>query len=161
MPPQVVIVSPGWDQRINQKAWTVTGTATDDVEVAAVQVQLNDGPWLPASGLTNWTAQVTLIEGANTISAYALDNRGQASATNRVSVILGGPWLTITPTQTNSLVVSWQLPADGWVLESTNRFPVVSNAWPQISPPYQTNSVRAWIVVPSPTGSTFFRLHKH
>jgi hypothetical protein len=160
MRPQVIIVSPTWDQQINNPACTVTGTATDDVEVASVQVQLNDGPWLPASGLTNWTAQVNLIQGVNTIRAYAVDNRGQFSATNSVSVVLGGPWLTITPTETNSLVVSWPLPADGWVLEWTNRVPVVSGAWPQISPPYQINAVQAWIVVPAPTGNGFYRLHK-
>jgi hypothetical protein len=160
MRPQVIIVSPAWDQRINNPACTVTGTATDDVEVASVQVQLNNGPWLPPSGLTNWTAQVTLVQGINTIRAYAVDNRGQFSATNSVSVILGGPWLTIAPTETNSLVVSWPLPADGWVLEWTNRVPVVSNTWPQISPPYQTNAVQAWIVVPAPTDNGFYRLHK-
>jgi hypothetical protein len=75
-------------------------------------------------------------------------------------VVLGGPWLTIAPTETNSLVVSWPLPADGWVLEWTNRVPVVSGTWPQISPPYQTNAVQAWIVVPAPTGNGFYRLHK-
>jgi NHL repeat/Bacterial Ig domain len=160
MRPQVIIISPAWDQRINNPACTVTGTATDDVELASVQVQLNNGPWLPASGLTNWTAQVTLIQGVNTIRAYAVDNRGQFSATNSVSVVLGGPWLTITPTETNSLVVSWPLPAAGWVLEWTNAVPVVSNIWPRISPPYQTNATQAWIVVPAPTGSAFYRLHK-
>ena len=160
MRPRVIIVSPTWDQQIQAAECTVTGTATDDVEVASVQVQLNDGPWLPASGLTNWTSQVTLIQGVNTIRAYAVDNRGQFSATNSVSFTLGGPWLTITPTVTNSLIVSWQLPADGWVLESTNVLPVVSNSWPQIPSPYQTNATRAWIVVPAPAGTGFYRLHK-
>jgi hypothetical protein len=160
MRPQVMIVSPSWDQHLNNPACTVTGTATDDVEVTSVQVQLNDGPWLPASGLTNWTSQVTLVQGVNLIRAYAVDNRGQFSATNSVSVVIGAPWLTITPTETNSLVVSWPLPADGWVLEWTNRIPSVSGTWPQIPPPYQTNAVQAWIVVPAPTGNGFYRLHK-
>jgi streptogramin lyase len=160
MRPQVIIVSPAWDEQINNRAYTVTGTATDDFEVTGVQVQINDGPWLPASGLTNWTSQVTFIEGVNTIRAYAEDNRGQFSATNSVSVVLSRPWLTIMPTETNSLVVSWPLPANGWVLEWTNHVPIVSNTWPRISPPYQTNAVQAWIVVPAPTGSVFYRLHK-
>jgi len=104
--------------------------------------------------------QVTLIQGVNTIRAYAVHNRGQFSATNSVSVVLGGPWLAITPTETNSLVVSWPLPADGWVLGWTNRVPVVLGTWPQISPPYRTNTVQAWIVVPAPTRNGFYRLHK-
>jgi hypothetical protein len=29
----------------------------------------------------------------------------------------GAPWLTITRTDTNTVLVSWPLPADGWVLE--------------------------------------------
>ena len=32
--------------------------------------------------------------------------------------------------------------------------------WPRISPPYQTNAVQAWIVVPAPVGDGFYRLHK-
>ena len=72
----------------------------------------------------------------------------------------GAPWLTITRTTTNSVVVSWPLPADGWVLEWTNRTAGVSAPWPQIAPPYQTNTAQAWIVEPSPTGNRFYRLHK-
>ena len=44
MRPQVIIVSPAWDEQINDRAYTVTGTATDDFESTGVQVQLNDGP---------------------------------------------------------------------------------------------------------------------
>ena len=81
MRPRVIIASPTWDQQIYNPQWTVAGTATDDVQVASVQVQLNDGPWLPPSGLTNWTSQMTLLQGVNIIRAYAVDNRGQSSAT--------------------------------------------------------------------------------
>jgi NHL repeat len=160
MRPQVIIASPTWDQQIYSPLCTVAGTATDDVQVASVQVQLNNGSWLTPAGLTNWTSQMTLIQGVNTIRAYAVDNRGLFSATNSVSVVRAGQWLTIAPTTTNSLVVSWPLPADGWVLEWTNSVPTVSNTWPRISPPYQTNAVQAWIVVPAPAGEGFYRLHK-
>ena len=159
MRPQVIIASPTWDQQIYSPLCTVAGTATDDVQVASVQVQLNNGSWLTPAGLTNWTSQMTLIQGVNTIRAYAVDNRGLFSATNSVSVVRAGQWLTIAPTTTNSLVVSWPLPADGWVLEWTNSVPTVPNTWPQISPPYQTNTVQAWIFVPAPTGDAFYRLH--
>jgi hypothetical protein len=72
----------------------------------------------------------------------------------------GAPWLTITHTETNSVVVSWPLPAEGWVLEWTNRVGGVSVPWPQVSLPYQTNTAQAWIVEPAPTGNKFYRLHK-
>ena len=128
MRPQVIIVSPTWDQQIHSADCTVTGTATDDVEVANVQVQLNDGPWLPASGLTNWTSQVTLIQGVNTIRAYAVDNRGQFSATNSVSVAQtpGPPLLTATHSG-SSVVVSWPYPSAGFVLQQNNS--VISTNW--------------------------------
>jgi hypothetical protein len=72
----------------------------------------------------------------------------------------GAPWLTITRTATNTVCVSWPLPAEGWVLEWTNRVAGVSAPWPQVSPPYQTNSGQAWIVEPAPTGNRYYRLHK-
>ena len=128
MRPQVVIVSPTWDQEIHSAEYTVTGTATDDIEVASVQVQLNDGPWLPASGLTNWTCQVTLIPGVNTIRAYAVDNRGQFSATNSVSVAQtpGPPLLTATHSG-GSVIVSWPYPSAGFVLQQNNS--LISTNW--------------------------------
>ena len=72
----------------------------------------------------------------------------------------GAPWLTITRTATNSVVVSWPLPADGWVLEWTNRTVSVSAPWPQALQTVQTNTTQAWIVEPAPTGNRFYRLHK-
>ncbi|MFN2166538.1 MAG: hypothetical protein ACK2U9_09795, partial [Anaerolineae bacterium] len=41
----------------------------------------------------------------------------------------GAPYLTITRSNT-TVVVSWPLPAEGWVLEWTNALPQVSASWP-------------------------------
>ena len=115
MPPQVTIASPAWDQQFTNADCTITGTAADDIEVTNVQIQLNDGPWLPASGLTNWTNQVTLIEGANMIRAYAMDNQGHFSVTNSVSVFHGAPLSvqvsglgTVTPDYSGKLLAEGQ-----------------------------------------------------
>jgi hypothetical protein len=62
--------------------------------------------------------------------------------------------------QSNSVVVSWRLPADGWVLEATNALPPTAAPWPQLAPPYQTNGVNLQFTEPAPVGNTFFRLHK-
>jgi hypothetical protein len=70
----------------------------------------------------------------------------------------GAPLLTVARTETNTVVVSWPLPADGWVLEWTNRVDSVSASWPQVSPPYETDSKQARVIVPAPTGSRFYRL---
>ncbi len=74
----------------------------------------------------------------------------------------GAPLLSIALTpQLSTVTVSWPLPADGWVLQWTNRLDAASAPWPQISPPYQTNATQAWIVEPAPAGNRFYRLHKH
>lgn len=72
----------------------------------------------------------------------------------------GAPLLTITRTTTNSVLVSWPLPADGWVLEEVSALSGSPPPWSQISPPYQTNSVLSWITVPHPVGNRYYRLYK-
>jgi hypothetical protein len=72
----------------------------------------------------------------------------------------GAPYLWARKTSTNTVCVWWPLPADGWVLEWTNRVVNVSAPWPQVSPPYQTNTTQAWIIEPAPSGSRFYRLHR-
>ena len=68
------------------------------------------------------------------------------------------PTLSITNSGTNSVIVSWPLPANGWVLEQTAAL-VPTISWAPISPPYQTNSSRAWIVVSPAVGNRFYRLY--
>ena len=68
--------------------------------------------------------------------------------------------LQIVPTATNSLILSWPVPAGGWVLEYTNALPRAMASWPQITPPYQTNATQAWVVLPAPTEQNYYRLWK-
>jgi hypothetical protein len=70
------------------------------------------------------------------------------------------PTLTLTRTLTNSATLAWPLPAEGFVVEFTNRLPAGSAPWPQIAPPYSASSTQAWIVVPTSPGKQFFRLRK-
>ena len=65
----------------------------------------------------------------------------------------GAPLLTITRTATNSVIVSWPLPADGYALEQVST--LNGSSWSQVAPPYQGNSTQAWIVVPAPTGNLY------
>jgi hypothetical protein len=71
----------------------------------------------------------------------------------------GAPYLTVARSN-NAVVVSWPLPADGWVLEYTNALPKVAVAWLQIAPPYQTNGVNLQFTEPAPAGNKCYRLHK-
>jgi len=71
----------------------------------------------------------------------------------------GAPHLTVTRSN-NAVIVSWPLPAEGWVLEATNVLPQVSASWPQIAPPYQTNGANLQFTEWLPAGNKFYRLHK-
>lgn len=70
------------------------------------------------------------------------------------------PPLSVFRTATNTVVVAWPLPAEGWVLEATNALPSLPVAWPQIPPPYQINGPNLQFVEPAPVGKKFYRLHK-
>jgi uncharacterized repeat protein (TIGR02543 family) len=67
---------------------TVAGKASGKVAVTNVCYQLNGGTnWYSASTTnkyTNWTAQVTLSPGANSVAAFAVDADGNPSLTNTV-----------------------------------------------------------------------------
>jgi len=71
----------------------------------------------------------------------------------------GAPFLNVTRSN-NAVIVSWPLPAEGWVLEWTNALPQISVPWPQIPPPYQTNGANLQFTEPVPVGNKFYRLHK-
>ena len=71
----------------------------------------------------------------------------------------GAPQLTVTCSN-NTVVISWPLSADGWVLEWTNALPSVAAPWPQIPPPYTTNDATLQFTEPTPVGNRFYRLHK-
>jgi hypothetical protein len=67
----------------------ISGTAKDNVGVAAVWCQVGSSGWnLAATGnaYTNWTAFVILGAGANTIHVYAEDTAGNRSKTNSVTL---------------------------------------------------------------------------
>jgi uncharacterized repeat protein (TIGR02543 family) len=89
-PPGLAITSPTAGQRWSNSTFTVKGTASDNVQVAGVFCQLNGGSWTAATTTntwTNWTANVTLIPGTNTVRAYAEDTSGNISPTNKVAFL--------------------------------------------------------------------------
>jgi len=88
----VTITAPMSGQVVSNAAFTVSGTAAITGNPLAtltnVYVQLNSGGWSGATsvnGWTNWTANVTLTPGSNTVSAYAVDTYGNVSPTNSVT----------------------------------------------------------------------------
>ena len=83
--PTVLITSPKSRQFASNAVFSVTGTAKDNDSVAAVYYQLNGGAWTNANGTSNWSAQVALNPGGNTVLAYAQDPSGNVSTTNRTA----------------------------------------------------------------------------
>ncbi|HTB84488.1 MAG TPA: choice-of-anchor tandem repeat GloVer-containing protein [Candidatus Sulfotelmatobacter sp.] len=89
VPPTISITSPTANQRWSNSVFTVTGKAADNVAVASVLVS-SDGVWTNATlsnNNSNWTQQVSLIPGTNTITAYAVDTSGNHSVTNTVKLV--------------------------------------------------------------------------
>lgn len=90
-PPTNGITFPVANQKYTNTAITVTGKAGDNVGVAGVGVQINNGGWLPAqsgNGYTNWSAaNLPVSFGTNTVQAYAMDAAGNVSVTNVVKFL--------------------------------------------------------------------------
>jgi len=67
----------------------LSGIATDNVAVAKVEFQFDNGAWQTASGTTSWSASLNssnFLNGPHQISARATDSSGNISATNSVGV---------------------------------------------------------------------------
>jgi peroxiredoxin len=91
-PPTVNIVSPAAGTQVGQSSVVLTGTATDNMRVAAVEYRLintaGKAPFQLAEGTTNWTASVSnLALGTNIIRARARDWQGNLSALAETRVI--------------------------------------------------------------------------
>lgn len=88
--PVVTILTPRKNEQWSNAVFTATGKASDNVAVAGVFYQLNDGGWNPAqtaNGWANWTATLALTPGMNLFQAYAVDNSGNLSLTNSVQLL--------------------------------------------------------------------------
>jgi len=124
--PTNTITAPTAGQRWSNSTFTVTGTASDNVQVAGVWCQVNGGGWSNAAGTTSWSALVNLLPGTNQVHAYAVDASGNVSATNSVSF---------------QFVVTNQLQIHAIGLGTIS--PNYSNAWLEIGRNYTTTATAA------------------
>ena len=76
--PSVSIGSPAAGAKVDKNKLKVSGTASDNMGVARVQLTVN-GVAVTVNGLNAWSANVTLKEGKNTINVTATDSAGQTS----------------------------------------------------------------------------------
>ncbi|HEV2456184.1 MAG TPA: hypothetical protein VGY98_18110, partial [Verrucomicrobiae bacterium] len=109
--------------------FTVVGTATDNVAVAAVYFSLNQSGWsnaVTANNWANWSTNLALTPGSNILAAYAVDTSGNASSTNRMSLVY---------VVTNQLLID----VEGRGTLSPN----YSNAWLRIGEDYSITATPA------------------
>src|SRR5208337_2598970 len=88
--PTLSIVTPTMNQRWTNGTFTVTGKAGDNVAVSTVVYSLNGSGWTAAATTnvwTNWTANVNLVPGTNTVQAYAVDTSGNQSPVSSSTII--------------------------------------------------------------------------
>jgi hypothetical protein len=87
-PPAVTVATPT-NTAIVAGNLVISGTATDNIAVQTVQVRLDNGPWITASGTTTWSYSLNssnFLNGPLIVAARATDTTGNLSATNTVSV---------------------------------------------------------------------------
>lgn len=96
--PIVSIASPLANARLTNGTVTLWGRASDNYAVARVLYGVNNGPWLEATGTTNWSASIDLPAGPNRIRARAIDVTGFESAaiTQAVTYVVMEPILVST-----------------------------------------------------------------
>ncbi|MGQ9630779.1 MAG: Ig-like domain-containing protein [bacterium] len=92
-PPSVTITSPLNSVEVVGSI-TISGTASDDREVAGVHIRIDSGNWSPAVGTTNWTylwSTASVGNGNHTISARSSDSSGNLSPEVSITVIVNNP----------------------------------------------------------------------
>jgi len=96
-PPQVNISSP-LDGATVGGAITMTGTASDDMALGRVEVQVDDGSWQEASGSSSWSLPIDtqqLVSGPHTLTARAVDSSGNSASASVAVVVDNQPSISI------------------------------------------------------------------
>jgi glycosidase len=82
VPPVILVQAPAPDATVSNTI-VISGTATDNAAVAAVELQVDGGDWAPASGAGAWTYAIdtrNFLNGVRQIAARARDTAGNLSA---------------------------------------------------------------------------------
>ncbi len=106
-PPVVSITSPANNATVSGIV-TVSGTASDNIAVAATAVSIDGGPLVATAGTTSWTFStnsLSLANGSHAVAAVATDSSGNR-ATNTISVTVNNPDVVPPTVPTNVSVTS-------------------------------------------------------
>ena len=88
IPPTINLFAPANDSTVAGSI-SVSGTASDNVAVAKVEISIDGGTWILASGTTSWSYSFntqTVLNGLHSISARATDGSGNVSSIPSVTV---------------------------------------------------------------------------
>jgi hypothetical protein len=141
-------------------AVNVSGTATDPLGtggfrhasgVTLVEVRLNEGAWLPATGTGTWNRALTLTDGPNLIEARARDAVGNYSALAATAVTFG------TAATPGSLITEMRLVAgEAQVTFSSALGTSYQLEWaPTLAPPISWTPLPAGLVPGTGAAMTF------
>ena len=109
-PPSVTIESPLNSETVSSSRINVNGNASDNKEVTAVEVSVNDGPWESSTGTTSWDIDVNLNLGSNSIKARSTDSSGNMGYHN----------ITVTYTDATSPTIMISTPTQGTEFSAEN-----------------------------------------
>ncbi len=120
-PPKVIVSDPSPGAAV-KGYYVMRGTASDDMGVAKVEVRIDDGAWVTASGTLVWSYDVdtsTLVPGVHTLRVRAIDTNGEASQTAEVLFTVDEP--EVEEEETGAWFTSWVL----WVMVLLVAIPLV------------------------------------
>lgn len=111
IPPGVQILSPSDNSTFDMENITISGSSSDNEAVSVVEIRVNSGEWSMAVGTVVWSANITLIEGNNTIEARATDTSDNTA--NDSIMVKFSPQ---APPDTTSPEIVIQAPTNGTVV---------------------------------------------
>jgi len=88
VPPTVVLSSPATASTVTGQV-VVSGTAADNVFISKVEVRINGGDWIPATGAASWNLTFdsgNFLNGSHVISARATDTSGNVSTNAQIQL---------------------------------------------------------------------------
>ena len=88
VPPSLLVQAPAPDTFLSN-AVVVSGTATDNAQVARVEIRVDGGDWVTATGTAAWAYAINsanLLNGSHVLSARAVDSSGNSSAISNLPV---------------------------------------------------------------------------
>ncbi|NPV00298.1 MAG: hypothetical protein HPY53_02845 [Brevinematales bacterium] len=97
--PGIIIQTPSYGSLTNVKSLLLTGIASVKApnKIKTVQISVNGAEWTTASGTTNWTKNVSLLDGTNNIVALVIteNNKTNSTAIHKIIVDLSMPSVSV------------------------------------------------------------------